>query len=541
MTPAEPAASPELGDESTLDDHLASYARTGDRLATWCGGVEWTYAELDDQVSSFAGALVGAGLGTGDVVAVFGNSRPECLVAFLGCCRLGALYLGLNTKYTYRELTFVCDDSRPGLVYIVDDALMTDAQRATIREVVAELPAKTVVVGPERLGASVTPAAFFDAAPTAAVSGRSSARPCAIVYTSGSTGAPKGAILSEAGCVRSGRLSWKHWYGGDPAMRVVVQHPINHVGWLVCECVSAIVAGGALFFRERFDGGATLKLIEEHRLTMWLAFPSMLALAMQSPAWESCDLSSLRRIALGTAAQLELLKRFRERFGGVFCVSYGLTEAHGGATTVTDDDADLSQVANSIGRPVPGIETRVVGSDGSDVEPGAPGELYVRDSTVFLGYLHNPEATAETVDADEWLHTGDVVVVDEDGTMHMVGRKKEMFKSGGYNVYPSEIEGVIGEHGEVVHVAVVEAPDPLWESVGVAFVVPNDGETFDVERLVTYLRSRLANYKIPKRFVLVDELPQLANGKVDRVSLRERAKAEDHADRSAFASEGAPS
>ena len=158
--------------------------------------------------------------------------------------------------------------------------------------------------------------------------GHRAQQPCAIVYTSGSTGSPKGALLSEAGCVRSARLSWQYWYGRrrHPDGRAASHQPRR---WPVCECLSGLVAGAALFFRERFDGGATLQLIEDQRLTLWLAFPSMVALAMQSPEWERCDLSSLRRLALGTSPQLELLHRFRERSGCTFSVSYGLTEAHG--------------------------------------------------------------------------------------------------------------------------------------------------------------------------------------------------------------------
>ncbi|HEY1642471.1 MAG TPA: class I adenylate-forming enzyme family protein [Streptosporangiaceae bacterium] len=158
---------------------------------------------------------------------------------------------------------------------------------------------------------------------------------------------------------------------------------------------------------------------------------------------------------------------------------------------------------SSSGRPVPGLTVRVTGEDGQEVPRGKPGELLISDPTVFLGYLNRPEATAETIDPDGWLHTGDIVAGQPDGTLVMVGRKKEMFKSGGYNVYPSEIEGVIGDHGDVVHAAVVEAPDPLWESVGVAFVVPEN----------------------PKRLVVMRELPQLANGKADRVQLRSQAGA----------------
>ena len=470
-----------------LDDYLAAHARRrGDAPALASAGATWTYAELEAEVEAYAAGLAAEGIAEGDVVAVHGFSRPECLLVFLACCRLGAVYLGLSPKYTARELEYVLGDARPRLTVSMDGE----------------------GVAPERLRrhrGRPRPAA---GAPDA---------PCAIVYTSGSTGAPKGALLSQRSIIRSALLTVEHWYGGGEDLRTIAQHPINHVGWLVCECVSLLVAGGFVVFRERFDGGATLRLIERERLTLWIAFPSMLALAMQSPEFAGCDLTSLRRIAIGSMPSLELLKRLRARTGAVFSVSYGLTEASGGAVTATGAEAALETVAGTIGRPVPGIEVRI--AEGT-------GELLVRDPCVFLGYLNRPDATAAALDADGWLHTGDAVAEDPDGNLRMIGRLKEMFKSGGYNVYPTEVEAVIGSHDAVGAVAVVEVPDPLWSEVGVAFVVPVAGAAIDADELRGHARERLANYKVPKRFVLVDELPQLPNGKADKVLLRERARIE---------------
>jgi acyl-CoA synthetase (AMP-forming)/AMP-acid ligase II len=438
----------------------------------------------------------------GDVVAMHGFSRPECLAVFLACCRLGATFLGLSPKSTVRELSYVVSDAQPRLVVAVDPGELEG------------LEPRRPVIAPEALlgrGAAPAPARGTD-------------DPCAIVYTSGSTGAPKGALLSQRSIVRSAELTVDHWYGGREGLRTLAQLPINHVGWLVCECVSALVAGGAVVFRERFDGGETLRLIAQERLTLWLAFPSMVALAMRSPEFEGCDLSSLRRVAFGSMPSVELLARLRERTGAVFSVSYGLTEASGGAVTTTDARADASTVAGTIGRPVPGLETRIVDPEGRDVAAGESGELLVRDPCVFLGYLHRPDATAAALDENGWLHTGDAVAADPDGNLRMVGRLKEMFKSGGYNVYPTEIETVISTCDAVSAVAVVDVPDPLWSEVGVAFVVPAAGARVRPEELREHARARLANYKVPKRFVVVDSLPQLPNGKADKVALREQAR-----------------
>jgi acyl-CoA synthetase (AMP-forming)/AMP-acid ligase II len=472
-----------------LHELIARHARESpDALALAGPDTRWSYAELEAAAGAYAAGLSARGVGRGDVVAVHGFSRPEILVAFLACCRLGAVYVGLSPKYTARELEYVLGDARPRLVLAIDPGAVPEG--------------------------AVEPGALTGAGPPPEPAARPG-DPCAIVYTSGSTGAPKGALLSQRSILRSARLTVDHWYGGPDGLRTVAQHPVNHVGWLVCECVAALVAGGAIFCRERFDGASTLRLIEEERLTVWIAFPSMLALAMQTPEFERCDLSSLRTLAFGSMPSLELMARLRPRTDAVFCVSYGLTEASGGAVTASDRDAPPEVVAGTIGRPVPGLEWRI----------GEAGELLVRDPCVFLGYLNRPEATAAALDADGWLHTDDAVEADPDGNLRMVGRLKEMFKSGGYNVYPTEVETVICTHDAVSAVAVVEVPDELWSEVGVAFVVPAEGARPQPGDLRAHARERLANYKVPKRFVVVDELPQLPNGKADKVRLRAQARA----------------
>jgi acyl-CoA synthetase (AMP-forming)/AMP-acid ligase II len=517
----------------TIPEYVRHYAAAKPGAVAWSGGgTSLTFGEASSAVEDYTRALRTAGIRPGDVVAVFGHSRPECLIAFLACCRTGSVYLGLSPKYTLRELEFICQDARPCLLFVLHGD-SDPAQTGGLQSMLARVPSIQTVVtssadwSEQGLSAAcVRLGSFLERAGSGSrlePDRDTPAGPCAIVYTSGSTGPPKGALLSQQGMIRSAAVSWQHWYGAFPDLRMVAQHPINHVGWLVCECVTSVIAGGVLFFRERFDGEATLRLIERERLNMWLAFPSMVMLAMESPAFASCDLSSLRRIAFGMPPSIELMTRLRARTGAVFSVSYGLTEAHGGSVTVTDDDAALSVVANSIGRPVSGIEVRIVDAEDRVVPPGEPGEFLIRDESLFLGYLNRPQETAAAL-AGGWLHTGDIIAQDSAGLFVFVGRKKEMFKSGGYNVYPREVENVICGHPDVSEAAVVQAPDPLWQEVGFAFVVPREEVSIDQAELVAYLRASLANYKIPKRFVFVGRLPELPNGKFDKVELRRRAR-----------------
>jgi fatty-acyl-CoA synthase len=485
------------------------------------------YQSAAEQLDRYSAALHRLGLGSDAVVAVFGNSRPECFLLFLACCNVGAIFLGLNPKYTSRELNVVCDAARPRAFFAMvdpeDDDQVAKVQSlsrnvSSLRHVFLHSPL-TGVKGRrlEDLSEAAEPGGKTAGAPDPD-------SPCALVYTSGSTGPPKGALLSQASLLRSAALSWRYWYGALPEIRTIVQHPINHVAWLTCECVTPMIAGGALFFRERFDGPGTLELIEQERLNLWFTFPSMVAMAMKSRVFSTADVSSLKRVAFGSSPSLEIMTALRQRSDAVMSTSYGLTEASGGAVTATTDSEDLRLLANSVGRVVPSVEVRLGDDQGGDVIPGEPGELLVRDKCVFLGYLNRAADTEVTLDKEGWLHTGDIATRDASGVVRLVGRKREMFKSGGYNVYPGEVEQVLCECSDVSAAAVVDVPDSLWGQVGVGFVVTDDGVTLDVSALEVFLRQRLANYKIPKRLVLRNALPQLENGKVNKKALRQEAR-----------------
>lgn len=498
-------------DAARLDEYVTRHAhQRPDAPAIACDEFRWTYGLLEQRVTTYARSLLSYGVAPGDIVAVLGNSRPEWLVAFLACCRTGAIYLGLNPKHTMRELALVVSDAKPRLILTIEPVPQ-----------IHELGCDAHVL--DRFLAAV------DGSVLPGQGRPHPQQPCALVYTSGSTGTPKGALLSHHAIVRSAALTFEHWYGGMTGIRATAQHPINHVSWLVCECAAVLLGGGMLFFRERFDGRANLRLIEEERLNLWFAFPSMAALAMQSDDPKHYDLSSLRRVAFGSQPPIDVLQQLRERTNAICSVSYGLTEAAGGALLATRDDDDLATIASHLGRALPGVETRVVDPDGRDMPTSEPGELLIRDQSVFLGYLDRPDATADILDEDGWLHTGDAVEQDTDGSFRLVGRLREMFKSGGYNVFPTEVEGVIGSHAAVSEVAVVEVPDPLWSEVGVAFVVFAEGASADSRDLRDHARSHLANYKVPKHFLVIDQLPRLPNGKPNRVLLRKRAR-DDGAD-----------
>jgi acyl-CoA synthetase (AMP-forming)/AMP-acid ligase II len=517
---------PELAD---LPSYVRYYAtRTPSKVAVSAEGQSWSYEAVYQRLGEYSAALRRLGLGDGSVVAVFSHPRPECLLLFLACCNTGALFLGLNPKYTSRELALVCQDAKPRALFVMIDQ-HDEEQVAKVKKLSQAIPSvqhlvlRAPVLGMDGLRLDdLTAASEAEAMPAA-----DPGSPCAVVYTSGSTGSPKGALLSQTGLLRSAMLSWNYWYGALREIRTVVQHPINHVAWLTCECLTPMVAGGALFFRERFDSPGTLELIEKERVNLWFMFPSMAAIVMKSPAFSTADISCLERVAFGSSPSLEIMRALRVRTGAVLSTSYGLTEASGGAITATGAGDGLDLVANSVGRVVPGVEVRVADGAGRDVLLNVPGELLVRDSCVFSGYLGRAADTEAALDQDGWLHTGDIVTCDASGVMRLVGRKREMFKSGGYNVYPGEVEQVLCEHPGVTAAAVVDVPDPLWGKVGVAFVVTTDAATLEPGTLDSFLRRKLANYKIPKRLQFRTALPQLENGKINKRVLREEATYDD--------------
>ena len=398
-------------------------------------GRSWSYRAVHRRLGQYSGALRRLGLGDSSVVAVFGYPRPECFLLFLACCNVGAVFLGLNPKYTSRELALVCEDASPRALFVMIDPY-DEEQMAKVKALsgvissVQHLVVRAPVIGMDGSGSTTLPPRR-----TWQLGAADPGSPCAVVYTSGSTGSPKGALISQAGLLRSAMLSWNYWYGALRDIRTVVQHPINHVAWLTCECVTPMVAGGTLFFRERFDGPGTLSYREGTSEPVVDNFPWMVAIAMKSaasprPIYPHCsglpfDLSVSRDYERAAAAygRGAVHQLWPDRGEWRSCDSHRPGDA-------------LDLVASSVGRVVSGIEVRVVGGEGRDA-PERTGPFLIRDSCVFSGYLGRAAEHRSCLEQDGWLHAGDIVTRDASGIVRLIGRKREMFKSGGYNVYPS--------------------------------------------------------------------------------------------------------
>jgi len=510
-----------------ISDYADWHARLcPDAVALKLDDRAWTYAELAAAVDRLARALLAAGIGKGDRVATLQPPHPAYLVDFLATASIGAIWVGLNPRYRLEELLHVLADSEPSILlarrHIGDRCYDTElAALAAACPSLQRIILHDSVDGPpatESMAAFLQPGAdIADDRLDTARAGCGGSDPCLIVYTSGSTGAPKGALLHHAGLVQFSLAQNRLWPLSP--LRVINYFPINHVGSVVDCSLPCLVAGGTTIFMEKFDPAECLRLMARERVTLWGSVPSTFPMILDLPDFADHDLSAVELIIWGGAAMGEdVIERLAAQGAGL-ATNYGMTETTSAITGIAPT-RDLERLANSVGPEFPGVEIRLCGADDAPVGQGEVGEVQARSALNFLGYWRRPEATAEAFTSDGYFRTGDLAVQRPDGCYRIVGRIKEMYKSGGYNVYPREVEAVLESHPAVDAAAVVAMPDPVWQEVGIAFVKLS--APIDPPDLEAWCRARLANYKLPKRIEIERELPLLPIGKIDKAALRRR-------------------
>ncbi|MGA3153378.1 MAG: class I adenylate-forming enzyme family protein [Streptosporangiaceae bacterium] len=482
-----------------------------------------SYGGLAERVEVFARALYASGVRPGDRVAVLSTPRPEFFVICLATARLGGIWLGLNPAHTVDELTYVLQDAKPRLVFTMarfeGRDYAPDVRRAAhlARSRAEVLPLAGL---PDRDPFLDRAAAADAAAAATAAATVTPAQPALIVYTSGSTGAPKGALIRHAGLVRLGRVESAQW--AVPRLRLICNLPIDHIGGVGDLCCVPLVAGGSIVFQQRFDAQQTLDAIAPYQVTALFQVPTQLQRIAALAGFSTADLSSLRAVGWGGGPlPLEVIRCYR-RLSVALTATYGATEVTS-SVTYTDPGADDEVLAATVGRPDPELDVRLLTDDGRWGEAGEEGEVCVRHPSVMAGYYHRPADTAAVFTADGWLRTGDRGLLRRDGNLRLVARHKEMFKSGGYNIYPREIELALESHPAVAAAAVVSRPDADYQAVGVAFIEPQPGTAVTAEELAAWCRQRLANYKVPKQIHIIDSLPLLPVGKIDRPLLARTA------------------
>ncbi|WP_408591792.1 class I adenylate-forming enzyme family protein [Novosphingobium sp.] len=513
-----------------IHDLLASHALTiPDAEAAVDGDVRLTYAELAARVDEIARALIASGIAPGDRVATMVPPSLDFWLTYLASVSVGAVWMGLNPRYQLPEYKYLLDDAAPRLVFCT--AQYED--RAYLRELLAigEQVETFVALGAAEgraleFQAFLARGAVCDDATLAARRAAVEAEDIAvIVYTSGTTGKPKGAMLSHRAIVAAClcNLCWM----ADGLESTIEVAPINHVGALNNVCMNVFAFGGRIVFHHRVDLVAIAEITRREKLSFMVGSPTSFAmLAGQGGAGSGAGserLGSYRLIVFGGGATAEALLQPIYDLGVPMFNVYGQTETCG-IVTATDAGASPKIMAESIGRPLPGAEMRIADADGTPVPLGEKGEIQVRGPYCMSGYFGRPEATAEAFTADGFLRTGDLGVARPDGNFAFVGRLKEMFKSGGYNIYPAEIELALCEHPEIGMAAVLPVQHPVFQEVGHAFIEAEPGRVGEPE-LREFLRNRIANYKIPKTFSFEAALPKLPNMKIDKQALKRRLEA----------------
>ena len=505
-----------------LNEYLDTHAsEMPNDVAVVDGSLELSWEQLKSVVCSIAQALEESGLRSGQTLAFAGVPGSVFWITFLACQRIGAVWLGLNPQYTHRELLHVMTDARPALV------LNSFKEGHQISSVLVEAAAEATAGPVFPIGSEVGEIASMLSGLQVRPEGLNRlfsqelqrAQVALIVYTSGSTGSPKGAMVTQVGLIENGwwlarRLNFE-------PHRTLANLPINHIGCIGDVCATSLVSGGGLVFMPKFDPEEAVRLIREKRVEWIPQVPAQFQLMLSKGGMDKGSLASVKCITWGGAAMPRgLIEQLQAWVPDVFN-SYGLTECSG-TISVTQREADIDALADTVGAPVDPSLVTIADEDGNVVSTGESGEVRIRGRHLFHGYLNRPEATRDSLTQDGWLKTGDLGMLREDGNLCLLGRTHEMFKSGGYNVYPRELETVIESLPEVELCAVVSIPDELWQEVGVAYIQA-DPNALQVERIAAHCKANLANYKVPKRFVIRADLPLLPIGKVDKPLLREEA------------------
>jgi len=476
-----------------------------------------TYRALDDRVDRLASHLATLGVGRGDRVAVLAANTTETLEVQFACFRLGAIFVPLNIRLTVHELAFILGDATPRvLTHDQDSAVMAHElqTKCTIAHLLAfGAPYEAALANSPRLGAAE--AVTLDDVST-------------IMYTSGTTGKPKGAMITHGMTfINAVNLGIPAFVSQRTVFLCVL--PLFHTGGLNCYTNPVLHAGGTVILMRAFDPGAALKIIGDPAigLTHFFGVPSIYQFMCQHPAFAETDLSRLQLAGVGGAPMPVPLLRIWQDRGCALVQGYGMTETSPAVLMLDSDDA--ARKAGSAGKPVLHADLKIVGVDGEPVNPGDMGELWVKGPNITPGYWNRPDAN-RTSFTDGWLHTGDAARVDDEGFYYIVDRTKDMYISGGENVYPAEVEDVLYQLPEVAEAAVIGAPDPQWGETGVAIIAIKNGHDLPETKLLAHCRERLARFKCPQRVVFVEALPRNATGKVHKPTLRERFLARESAD-----------
>ncbi|MBV9412996.1 MAG: AMP-binding protein [Acidimicrobiia bacterium] len=494
----------------------AAAEQFGDAVAIVDGEARLSYSELLSEARRFGAALVASEIEPGDRVSIWAPNCVEWVVALLGLSMAGATLVPINTRWKGAEAADVLRRSRSRLLITVSGFLDTDYVAMLEGSELPDLETTVVASADAWLEflARATPAALEEVDRRAeAVSPDD---PADILFTSGTTGLPKGVVMPHRKTLGVAK-DWVRMTGLSAHDRYLMVNPYFHQFGLKAGILACVASGATMLPQPVFDVDRVLSRVAEEEVTVLPGAPTLYHSILDHPERDKYDLSTLRVAVTGAAdIPVDLIRRVNDELPfSLVITGYGLTET--GTATSTSPDDDFETVATTVGRPRPGFELRIEASEGE------AGEVLVKGPTVMAGYLDDPEATKSTLSNDGWLRTGDLGVVDNRGCLRIVGRIKDMFIVGGFNVYPAEIENALLRHTDIKQAAVIGIPDERMGEVGMAFVVTHSGNADGGDEILAWCRDQMANYKVPRAIEIVDELPTNATGKVVKHELRARA------------------
>ena len=491
----------------------------GDREALVDGELRWTFSELAAEVHRCAGAMIASGVSPGDRVAVWAPNGHRFVVAALGAVTAGAVLVPVNTRFKGSEAAWILGKSRARLL-LVENGFLGNDYVAMLAEAEADAEADAEAAS-EPPAMIITPGEDWDGFLAAGINVDARARAHQVsendiadmFFTSGTTGRPKGVLAAHGQNIRVFE-AWADGVGLQSGDRYLIVNPMFHTFGYKAGVLACLLRGATMVSQPVFDVTRTLELIEAEKISVLPGPPTLYASILDHPAVRGANLESLRLAVTGAAiVPVRLIERMQAELFKQVVIAYGLTESCG-TVTVGDPRTDPELMSRTVGVALEGTEVRTAGT----------GEVLVRGYNVMRGYFEDPEATRAAIDEDGWLHTGDVGSLDADGNLRITDRLKDMYITGGFNVYPAEVEQALARHPAVSEAAVVGVPDPderLGE-VGLAYVILRPGQAATETEIIGYCRERLANFKVPRAVRVVRALPRNASGKVLKYELRSR-------------------
>jgi len=511
-----------------LSDYLKQNARDyPDKTALIYNDRRISYQEFDHRVEILARHLLKKGVQKQERIAYLLETQPEFFYLLMAASRIGAIAVGLGIKLMPPELEYIIENAEADYVFVAGGDKPYLGRLEKIIDNCRGI--KQVYVTGEKIEAAKCTLwedifkeeyTDYEAALTEREAQVDTDDGLVMVYTSGTTGYPKGALLSHRNIIHSSLIEARQ-FKSAPDDVWLDNMPVNHVGGIIVSGTTPITTASTIVLQGVFSPRNTLELIQAEKVTVWGLVPTMFAMVLNLPDYDGYDKSSIRSVHFGAsmAPRNTLEKMYSTITANVYnCL--GMTEG-AGIITYTPNGLDVDMMSKSLGKVIPELEWKLVDNDRKTVGRGEVGECALRGSTIIKEYYKCPKANDEAFDEEGWFYTGDMFYEDENGLLILMGRKKEMFITGGENVYTVEVEAVISAYDKVESVAVVPVHDDIYGEIGYAFIIPKPGCVIDEAHLQDYLKKKLAKYKIPKKFIFRSRLPLTPSGKIAKKILKQ--------------------